>query len=119
MEVIKYSKLIRGLKEKSRLGKALWQKTSRDDEFILHLDSGTVSTDLWDNNGNKTVDFVIRNDRGDVVGNIEYNNFEGAYYEELLELHSLARDSYYRTDETIKSMLDELDNKDKIGDIPF
>ncbi len=120
--------LIEKLKAKTIKKEALWTMTSRDNEFKLDLGKGAITIDNWphDQSGIPLVDLAIFNDVGDKIDYIVYDESEKEHYEMLLDLHSLAKGSYYKVDETFQNIFKELDSNKTIGierkrqdDLPF
>ncbi|MFM2203875.1 MAG: hypothetical protein RLZZ605_839 [Bacteroidota bacterium] len=109
--------LIEKLKYKSAKREAIWAKTSRDEEFKLHLGKVTLLTDCWydEVTFNKKVDLVILNEDGEKIDGVILSKGEDDY-ELLIELHTLAKQSYYKIDETFKSIFEELDSNKVIGE---
>lgn len=109
--------LIEKLKYKSSKREAIWAKTSRDEEFKLHLGKVTLLTDCWydEVTFNKKVDLVILNEDGEKIDGVILSKGEDDY-ELLIELHALAKQSYYKIDETFKSIFEELDSNKVIGE---
>lgn len=117
--------LIDKLKKKTESGKAIWSKTSVETEFKLELQKGAITTDKWDDsqNGESLVDLLIINANGDVIERAVFGESEPIEYKQLLEVYELAKKSYYKVDETIKTIFDELDSENTVGkgtnDLPF
>lgn len=109
--------LIEKLKYKSAKREAIWAKTSRDEEFKLHLGKVTLLTDCWydEVTFNKKVDLVILNKDGEKIDGVILSKGEDDY-ELLIELHTLAKQSYYKIDETFKSIFEELDSNKVVGE---
>jgi hypothetical protein len=112
-----YRLLIEKLKHKIAKREAIWTKTSRDEEFKLHIGKVTILLDCWydEVSFNKKVDLVILNEDGEKIDGIILSNGE-AGYELLLEMHTLAKQSYYKIDETFKSIFEALDSNKIVGD---
>ena len=64
---------------------------------------------------NKKVDLVILNEDGEKIDGVILSKGEDDY-ELLIELHTLAKQSYYKIDETFKSIFEELDSNKVIGE---
>ena len=109
--------LIEKLKYKSAKREAIWAKTSRDEEFKLHLGKVTLLTDCWydEVTFNKKVDLVILSEDGEKIDGVILSKGEDDY-ELLIELHTLAKQSYYKIDETFKSIFEELDSNKVVGE---
>ena len=119
--------LIEKLKAKTSRKEAIWSKTSRDNEFKLDLGKGAITIDNYsDDDGLNYVDMVVINDRGDIIDRIWFSRKNLFDYDELVELHNMARRAYYKVDETFKSIFKELDSDKTLGiaepkddDLPF
>jgi len=122
-----FKKLVEKLLDKTQKKEVIWQKTTREDEYMLELDSGALTVDKWtpENKYGTSVDIVIFNDRGDKIDRIEINSDDDDF--QLLDnFHSEVRRTYYKVDETFKGIMGELDSDGKIGkeekkadDLPF
>lgn len=115
--------LIGKLKKKTEIGQAIWSKTSSDTEFKLELQKGAITTDNWEDGHGCFVDLAIINENGETIERDVFNkNEEG--YDELFTIYLIAKNSYYKIDETLKTIFDELDSlkivgKDRHKDLPF
>lgn len=124
-----FKNLIEKLLNKTQKREVIWQKSSREDEYKLDLDSGALTVDKWspENKFNMSIDIAIYNDRGDRIDRIEVHSEENPDDFKLLdEFHSEVRRTYYKVDETFKGILTELDKEGAIGkeektsdDLPF
>lgn len=126
MLTAKIKELISKLREKTRKDEAVWEKTSREDEFMLKLDSGAIAVDKWSDNTENNVDFSIYNENGDLIDRVladDLNNLEE--YNLINNFHSDIRRAYYKADQTIDGIFNELNKEGKIGksnnvdDFPF
>lgn len=100
-------KLISGTQQK----KIKWERTSRNSEFKVILGASIVMTDHWVlENGVQCVDLSLLNSDGEIAGRIafENNEKEGDDYRYLLELYTIAKNSYYKVDETFSEILSNL-----------
>ncbi len=115
----KYKKIIDKLVEKSK--NVIWNKTSRDAEFKVILKTSTITTDRWvDEEGEDCVDFIIRNQRGDMIAMLMYSDKDDKEeYNYLRRLHDCAKNSYYKIEDTIEDIFNELDSENEIGEIEF
>ena len=108
------SALIEKLKHTTASKQITWSKTSRDNEFKLALAKGAITIDSWnDDESSDNIDFVILNTDGDQIERLVFSDIpkEKVYYKSLLELHTLVRRSFYKVDETIQLLLNEVENK--------
>lgn len=116
--------LIEKLKKKTVDGQTKWSKTSAENEFKLVLTKGAITVDNWpnSNDGKTYADLAVINENGDVIERAIFNDDEEIEdYNIILGLHEQISKSYFKVDETIKTMFEELDG-DKIvgrGDLPF
>lgn len=113
------------LKDKSESGQAIWSKTSVDTEFKLEFQKGAVTIDNWEDSHGIFADFAIINDNGDIIERHIFNvNEDPDDYNFISNIYKSVKNSYYKTDETIKTIFDELDSektigKDKRRELPF
>ncbi len=108
--------LIEKLKNKTASKQAIWSKTSRDNEFKLELQKGAITTDNWnDDDENSFIDLSIINENGDTIDRVYFHSSEKEDYKKLLELHDLVKRAYYKVDETIKNIFNELDSEKTVG----
>lgn len=114
MEANEVKALLEALLEKTRAKQADWQKSSRENEFVLRLNSGTVSIDSQDDRFTSIFEITIFNKRGDVIftSTVSDNN---PLHVAIGELHERARACYFKTDETIKGLISELGLPGVIG----
>ncbi|MCD8403920.1 MULTISPECIES: hypothetical protein [Tenacibaculum] len=113
----KHTVLIEKLIKKTASKQAYWTKTSRETEFKLSLKNSVITTDLWNQNNQNLADIIIRNERGDVISQVSFNAEENPEeYELLKSLHNQARESYYKFDETIEDIFEELNSDEEVGD---
>jgi hypothetical protein len=115
-----FKELLEKLKAKTLNRQAIWTKTSGDDEYKLDFGKGAVTVDRWVNpgDGNEYTECVIFNEDGNKVERIAVSDTEKAEFDTISELHLLARNAFFKTDETFKSLFKELDSDDIIGNNP-
>lgn len=106
----KYRDLIEKILLATEKKKIVWEKTSRGNEYKSMIGASMVTTDNWDfpeevNN----VDFAIWNSDGIQVDTVHAEQGTPEYAE-IMKLHSAARSSYLKADETIADILSHLDN---------
>jgi hypothetical protein len=111
---INIESLIRALIEKTNAKKAIWGKTSRSNEFKLHFEKGAVTTDSWYNEDEEFFDFGIYNSFGDRIDNF-FAKKGSPDFELLLELHNAAKREFFKVDETISSLFDEVKADKNVG----
>ncbi|MFH6963576.1 hypothetical protein ACHRVK_14370 [Flavobacterium plurextorum] len=109
--------LIGKLKTKIEANQAIWSRTSRDTEFKLELQKGAITVDSWeDSTLGSVVDLAIFNENGDIVDSVAAQiNEDPEDYKVLLEIYELAKKSYFKVDETLKTIFDELDSPKTVG----
>lgn len=134
MAAINYYEVIRKLTEKSGNREVNWLKI-RDNEFKVLLKSGaiTISKNYFDPEEQYYLYLRIYNLQGDTIyenstnENEEITESTQLSFKTLDELFTLARSSYYKVEETIESIIDELSHENEIGskedpakdDLPF
>ncbi len=124
----KLTKLIISLSNKTKQKEAKWERTGKSEKFNLILENGIVSMDkIITNKGNLVFQFSISNLNGDVIQQLngikkDSNEFN-PNYETLKEFHQNIKMAYFKVDETIEGLLDEIEKKGEIGkendDLPF
>jgi len=116
-----YTELLDKLLEKTKNKEVIWQKTSREDEYKLQLEIGALTIDRWknDKNSREFVDVNFYNDRGDNIDRLYASEFDDPMnYAYLINLHTEIKRAYYKVDETLKGLLDEINSSGKIGKLP-
>lgn len=111
--------LVHSLIELSDNKRVIWNKTSAENQFKVVLESGAALTiDSWSNNRRDdypNLDLCIYNDRGELIlrdiVSVEENIDE---YNLLEKLHNCAKNIYFKVDDTIDGMLEEIDSDRKI-----
>ena len=105
----KYRELIEKLIRATRQKKVVGEQTSREAEYKAVIGSSMVTTDNWDFPDNvMNADIAIWNSRGLKVDSVQAT--EGTEdYVEIMKLHSVARASFLRADETIADILEHLE----------
>lgn len=115
--------LIEKLRSKTESKQAIWKKTSRDTEFKLEFQKGAVTIDNWQDSQGIFVDLRVINENGDEVESMVFNPDSPVDFSTLAELYELVKSSFYKIDETYKTLLDELDSDKIVGkgndDLPF
>jgi hypothetical protein len=109
--------LIEKLKLKTLKHEAIWTKTSREEEFKLDIGNISILTDNWFHEiaDQQAIDVNIFNRDGEKIEGVIFTENE-IEFKTLLELHTLAKQSYYRIDETFKSIFEELDSNKIVGE---
>ncbi len=107
--------IIEKLSEKTHSNLVEWNKSSGVDGFKLVLKVGSISIDKFFTSDENCwiMDLTILNERGETIERYlksQVEEVEGYNY--LETFYSLVRRKYLKADETIKNLLDELDNKD-------
>jgi hypothetical protein len=118
--------LIKALIEKTLAKQAIWGKTARLNEFKLHFEKGAVTTDSWEGEGAEFVDFGIYNSFGDKIDNFIAAKGE-LDFDLLSQLHNCAKREFYKVDETISGLFNEVKAEKSVGkreiegqgDLPF
>ena len=91
--------------------------TNRDTEFKLNLGKGAITVDNWtdDRDRKEYVDCVIMNENGDTIDRISFSSEATDDFNYLIALYAIIKRAYYKIDETLKSILEELDSNNIIG----
>jgi len=124
----RYIKLIDKLSSKTQEKKVIWQRSSSQDEFKLELEKGAITIGKYEGDFNNAPEVFINiyNDRGDRIDVISINGSD-KHFEYINEFYSSIRRSYYKVDETIDSIFNELESDKTLGapeiseddDLPF
>ena len=114
----KIEELVAKLIVKTKNKEAIWDLTSRDNEFILNFEKGgSITTDNWPtDNGISCIDLNIRNDKGLTIYTVSYTELENAEkYNFLNQLHQAAKDSYFNVEDTLDDILKDINSNKIIG----
>ncbi|MEC7770837.1 MAG: hypothetical protein VX798_06615 [Bacteroidota bacterium] len=108
--------LIEKLISKTKSGKAHWGKTSSENEYKLAFKNAMITSDTWFDNttGMQVADFIIRNNRGDTIQQFVFHESEDGF-ELLKNLNASIVESYFKVDETINDIFNELDSDKDVG----
>lgn len=111
------AKVMLGLiEEKSKMGLIGWIPSSNKSAYQTTLGKGSITvwkqTDDYDEN---PLDWPIAylnfiNDRGEIFDSVSAYEYDETY-EQLCRIYLYAHNSYMKTDETLKSMLDDLKDR--------
>ncbi|WP_029294256.1 hypothetical protein [Chryseobacterium hispalense] len=114
---IKIKNLIQLLKDKTANKNAIWSRTSGNNEFKIEINNATITTDCWFTDDILYYDFVILNENGEVVERISVSdtNIFSEEYQILSDFYDVVKNSYFKIDETIDNILNELNTNTKIG----
>lgn len=111
-------KIVSLLKDKTTEKKAIWNKTSGQDEYKLQIGEGSSIVVSFDYGNYDTEYITIRifNNNGEMVESYDTDNEEDAPSNQLAwAFHKAARDSYYKVDETMENLLNEISKQDIVG----
>jgi hypothetical protein len=115
----KLQRIIELLTEKTRAKKAIWNKSSGNNQFKLSINDGSaVTITEWsDNYNNITYEVTIFNSNGDAIErfNTDLDGSSKEDYHLLQTFHKAASDSYYKVEETMDALFDSISNQDVIG----
>lgn len=121
--------LINNLSQKTKNKETNWERIGRSEQFTLTLDNGKMSINkLSTKSGNLIFQFSIINGKGDTIfsiNGIKVDRFsvEPTDYEILKEFHEEVSRAYFKVDETIDGLLNEVQKDGEIGkesdDLPF
>ncbi len=116
----KLKNLIVLLKEKTDLKKAIWNKTSGEDQFKLSISDGSsiVIGKYSGNHDNLHIMLLVFNSNGDAIERYdteveEYNKEE---WDLVFSFHKSVSDSYYKVEETMDALLQQISSQDVIGE---
>lgn len=117
-----YTKIIRDIKEKSRKGLIAWTPSSHGDTYQANLGKGAImimsddneygdSTDSYSQNERIIASLSFLNERGEVFNGIYCFSTLDECNNDLKEIYESAHNSYMQIDETLQSMLDDLNSR--------
>lgn len=115
----KIKELVAALISRSIEKQAVWNKTNSVNEFKIVLSNDSALTvDSWFNESENedSYDLTIYNTRGDMIIRYAYTYKDYVEFQLLKNLHNAAREAYYKVDETLDKMLQEVLFKSTIGD---
>lgn len=125
----KILKLIDSLYEKTINKQANWEKLGSDERFSLSLEMGRIVVDkIPSKSGGNVFYFGIINKKGELITSSTFTkdptyHIETEQYKKIKDFHERIRSSYYKVDETIESLLKEINKSGDIGnstdDLPF
>jgi hypothetical protein len=107
-------KLIIALTEKTFDSKLNWDKTSRDNEFVCAVQSGSITIDSYwqynDYEGEEVqyLDIAVLNILGEVIERTTFSADDGSDYKLLQTLYQAAHRRHYKIDEVITSIIDSI-----------
>ena len=117
-----FNNLIRGIKEKSRKGLIAWSPSSFDNVYQADLGKGAIMIMFVDEDHQPPVNLEILrsspiaslsfvNERGEVFNSINCYLSQDEYYDDLKEIYESSHNTYMKIDETLQSMLDDLNGR--------
>jgi hypothetical protein len=114
---VRIKNLIFLLKNKTINKEAIWSRTSGENEFKIEFNNATITTDMWYIEDKLFYDFAILNENGDTIERISVNTLDSDYddYMIISDFYDVIKNNYFKVDETIDSILIELNSSAKIG----
>jgi hypothetical protein len=105
--------LVEKLIDKTNNKETTWTQTSREDEYKINLNSGAITVSR---NYNEMT-LIIYNDNSDQIFFETYTEDDDneALYSYIKALHTNAKNSYYKVEETLTGILDELSKDGSVG----
>lgn len=101
--------IIKELKDKTNSKKISWVKTSSENEYKIQLNKGAITTDYWIDEDGNNVAFDIYNEDGNKIVSLFYMQKDKPIeYSIIKELHTIIDKNFYKVDETLNGLLDEL-----------
>jgi hypothetical protein len=111
-------KIVDGLGKATESQKISWEATSRDSEFRVELDNGSISVDSWinyddqDGSEDRIADIRFFDKSGEVIDMFTFPHYADAQdYRLVSNLQNLARRKSLRIDEKIDDIVSELFKK--------
>lgn len=113
-------KIIELLIAKNKDRKAIWNKTSGNNQFKLSANDGSAITIAYSENNYNNEDsyeIIIFNNNGDAIErySTDYQGTTSEDYNLFNNLYKSVTDSYYKVDETMDTLLKSLSSQDVIG----
>lgn len=113
-----YQRLINDIKNKSQEGLISWSPSSYSGTYQATLGKGVImiSRDLNENESYPAdytpplASLMFLNERGETFNSINCYTEQDEMYDTLREIYEAANNHYMKIDETIKSMIDDLNN---------
>lgn len=114
-------RIIKHLIEKTKKGEVIWNKSSTPNQYSLSLNTGKLSTHLYNAKNNlipmsniKMVECVVENLKGDVVlrSNSTVESEDGSL---LYALYDAAYRTYTGKDEVIAGIINQVESSGTIG----
>ena len=115
----KLKQIITLLKDKTLSKKAIWNNASGGEQYKLLTGGGSsiVVTLSYGNYNAEYYEVAVFNTNGQAVEMYSSESEDNLFDLALVKsFHKAARDSYYKVDETMDSLLDELSKQDVIGE---
>ena len=115
----RHLELIEKLKAKTLEKKTLWSKSSSQDEFQIQLSriSITIKYIRGSYNSVSTVNLSLYNDSGEKIDSVDFED-NSTTYDDAFELFNAVKRTYYKVDEVMDQLLNEIEGDDVIG-LPF
>lgn len=110
--------LITALTEKNLNNDTIWQKTSGNNEFKIQLNKATLTIDKWDDEDGDNYSLEIYNENGEKIQylhSMESDESDQNNFETLMKLHNSVIKTYFKVEETIDNILNEITNNKVIG----
>lgn len=108
-------KLIELLTEKTKQRNVIWNETSVEDQFKLNFDESYVLVNKnWQGGNYSTFTFELRNKEGKILDVLDTNE-QNQYNELVSNLYDNIINSYYKVEETYKSIFNKLSYSIKVG----
>jgi len=111
---VKIKNLINALTEKTSDSRIKWDRTSRDNEFICNVGSGSITVDNYmahdeySGEEDQVLDLCILNNQGQRLERIYYDDSSSVEFKLLLSLHQSIYRKYHKIDEIIDGIISEI-----------
>ena len=112
-----FKTLVVKLQEKTTRKETIWSRTSLYSEFKLDLEKGAITVNKWydEEERQSYVSISILNNFGDRIDSFAVTSNEKEDYKNLDELYTLVKRAYYKVEETIHNIFNELNSSKTIG----
>jgi hypothetical protein len=119
----RYIELLKSIIIKTNEDNAIWKDTSTSDQYALYLDSGSIIVDYYQERnhpeyGSQPEGYgvtIINRDGVEIEDIKRWSSEGGEAFDIIRDLYHTAKRSFLKVDETIDGMIEEVENKDRVG----
>ena len=110
--------LVKALSEKNLRNETIWTKTSGENEFKIKMNKASLTVDHWNDEDGENYDLTIYNENGEQIEYVHVmtnDAFDKENFDLLKKHYESVNKTYYKVDETLDSILNEIENKKIVG----